>query len=78
MMDALVAAGGDDVSGSRQHLAGIDWDSFEGKVSRILSPAQLRLFRSVSPDTGFGSRWDARLQREIRRAFDAEDASKPN
>jgi hypothetical protein len=77
MVDALVAAGGDDVSGSRQDLAGIDWDSFEGKVSRILSPAQLHLFRSVSPDTGFGSRWDARLKAEIRRAFDAEAASKP-
>ena len=78
MMDALVAAGGDDVSGSRQDLAGIDWDSFEGKVGQILSPAQLHVFRNVSPDTGFTSRWDARLQAEVRRAFDAEAASKPN
>jgi hypothetical protein len=75
LMQALIAAGGADVSGPRQDFAGIDWAAVDAQAREILTPAQFAFFTSVAPATSFSTRWAAQLKGAIRQAKQSEAAA---
>lgn len=69
---AVVATGHNANLGGSDLAAAVDWGLLDVEAQRILTPAQFALFKSVSPLSGFKSRWELQLDAAIRHAAEAE------
>jgi hypothetical protein len=76
LVEAAVAATGDAATlGGTELAARIDWDALDARARQLLTPAQLMLFKTAAPPSGFPARWQFQIEAAIERAAKADPAS---